>query len=123
MVDEGLPERVQDVFYSLSFEHGDIGPFLHDSEREAGVNGPAIHRHRAGAITAFVRTGEVEMIAKRIGANVSCPLLPVDIERYRAPIVGTGPVFVRATVVACVMSKPFSVTSILIEGTKWVFLF
>lgn len=70
MVDEGLPQRVQDVFYSQSFEHGDIGPILHDSEREAGVNGPAIHRRRAGAaltiVTTLFRTREVEMIEKRI---------------------------------------------------------
>jgi hypothetical protein len=123
---------VQDVFYSQSFKHGDIGPILHDSEREAGVNGPAIHRHRAGAALAIVRAlfriGEVEMIEKRIElGRPTAPALvtlccPLTLSATETPVVAPGQ-SLSAAVVACVMSKPFSVTGILIVGTKWFFLF
>jgi hypothetical protein len=54
VVDEGLLQRVQDAFPSQSFDRGAVGPILHDSEREAGTNPPAVYQHRAGAALAMV---------------------------------------------------------------------
>ena len=47
-----------------------FGAVLHDGERQARIDPPAVDQHRAGAalavIAALLRAGQVEMVAQRV---------------------------------------------------------
>ena len=53
-----------------AFDGRDLRAVLHDGEREAGIDAPAVDQHRAGAalavVAALLGAGEVEMLAQRV---------------------------------------------------------
>ena len=68
MVDECLLQWVQRAIGREAFDGGDLRAVLHDRERQAGIDAPAVNQHGAGAalavIAALFCAGEVEMIAQ-----------------------------------------------------------
>ena len=88
--DEGGLHRMQLVRRSEAFDGRDAIAFVHDGERETGIDAPAVGDHRAGAalavVAALLGAGEMQVIAQRVeqrGARVELErlLFAVDLER------------------------------------------
>ncbi|MNI73685.1 hypothetical protein D3C73_1297090 [compost metagenome] len=77
MFDEGGLHRVQRGGRAQAFNGGDLGPVMHDGQRQTGIDAPPVQHHRTGATLAVVATllgaGQVQMFAQRVqqrGAHV-----------------------------------------------------
>ena len=70
MVDERLLQRMQRAVRRQAFDRGDLGAVLHDGQRQAGIDAPAVDQHRAGAalavVAALLGAGQVEVVAQRV---------------------------------------------------------
>src|SRR5262249_47242582 len=70
VVDERLLQGMQGAVPRQTFDRGHAGAILHDGEREARHNTPAVEQHRAGAALAVVatllRAGQIEVLAQCI---------------------------------------------------------
>jgi len=75
---------------SQPFDGYDLVTFVHDREREAGVDPAAVEQHRAGAalpvVAALLGTRQVEMFAQRVEqrrtrVQVDVPHTTVDGQR------------------------------------------
>ena len=70
-----------------AFYGRDLGAVFHHREGQAGIDPPAVDKHRAGAalavITAFLRAGQIKVIAQRVeqrdpGPQLELRLCSVD---------------------------------------------
>ena len=70
MVDEGLLQGMQRAVLRQALDGGHLGAVLHDGERQAGIDPPAVDQHGAGAalavIAALLGAGQVEMVAQGV---------------------------------------------------------
>ena len=70
MIDEGLLQRMQRAVLRKPLDRGDACAILHDRQRQAGNNAPAVDQHGAGAALALVatlfRAGQIEMLAQHV---------------------------------------------------------
>ena len=70
MVDERLLQRMQRAVVRQAFDRGDLRAIVHDGERQARIDAPAVDQHGAGAalalIAALFRAGQVEMLAQQV---------------------------------------------------------
>ncbi len=70
MVDEGLLQGMQRAVRRQTLDGGHLRAVLHDGERQAGVDAPAVDQHGAGAalavIAALFGAGQVEMVAQSV---------------------------------------------------------
>ncbi len=84
VVDERLLQRMQRAVHRQAFDGGDLGAILHDGEREARIDAPAVDQDRAGAalpvVAALLGAGQVEMVAQRI--EQGCPRREVELPRH-----------------------------------------
>ena len=67
---EGGLHRVQGVRRTQAFDRHDLVVGVHDGERQARVDAPAVDQHRAGTalpmIAALFSAREMEMLAQRV---------------------------------------------------------
>jgi hypothetical protein len=84
--DERFLQGMQ-LFRRKAFDRYDLGPLVHHREREARIDPPAIHQHRARAtlavIASFFGAGEVEVLTQRVKqthprTHVHSSLCPVE---------------------------------------------
>src|SRR5204863_780221 len=84
-------DRMQLIAVRESLDRRDLVAVMYDREAETGINSPAVDEHRARAalpvIAAFLRTGQLQMFAKRIEQrrsriDLERMLLAVNLERY-----------------------------------------
>ena len=75
-----------------ALDGGDFGAVLHHRERQAGIDPPPVHQHRAGAalavVAALLGSGQIEMVAQRVEQgrprrHLELPLDAVDDQRNR----------------------------------------
>src|SRR5262249_43687790 len=92
MLDEGLLQRVKRASLRQAFDGRDPRAIVHNRQREARIDAPALEENGAGAALAVVaplfRSGEVEIEAQRIeqrGPWCDCEfaLHAVDVKRDR----------------------------------------
>ena len=91
MLDERRLHRVQVVGRAQALDGGDLVALVHDREREAGGDPPAIHDHGAGAalalIAALLAAGQMQVLAQCVeqgGARIELelPACPVYVEGH-----------------------------------------
>ena len=70
MIDERLLQRMQRAVGREALDRGDLRAVVHDGERQARVDAPPVDQHGARAalavIAAFLRAGQVEMLAQQV---------------------------------------------------------
>ena len=69
-LDEGGLQRVQRARRAQAFDRHDLVALVHDGERQARVDAPAVDQHGAGAalpvVAALLGAGQVQMLAQRV---------------------------------------------------------
>ena len=70
VLDEGGLQRVQGARRAETFDRHDLVALVHDGERQARVDAPAVDQHRAGAalpvVAALLGAGQVQVLAQRV---------------------------------------------------------
>ncbi|MNC56695.1 hypothetical protein D3C75_1063120 [compost metagenome] len=106
MLDEGRLHRVQPVWRAEAFDGGDLRALVHHRQRQAGIDAPAVHQHRAGTalavVAALLAAGQVQVLTQGVeqgDAGVQpqrsrCSVhLEVHLHQFRCPC--TCPVRLR----------------------------
>ena len=120
VVDEGLLQRMQRAVGGEPLDGGDLGAVLHDDQRQAGIDAPAVDQDRAGAalalIAALLGAGQIETVAQRVeqgrpGRDGQRTFLAVDVkrdgQRRRCRDTFIAPCGSRKNFLAMRTSKPF----------------
>ena len=78
VLDERGLQRVQRAGRAQAFDRHDLVALVHDGERQARVDAPAVDQHRAGAalpvVAALLGAGQVQVLAQRVEQR--CPRDP-----------------------------------------------